>query len=99
MTKYTPPATASGIHAPSKNFVKLAIKKTESTIKKNPPTITAAGGDHCHSRRKQTATSTVVISIVPATAIPYAAANEPEERNIKTNRIVDAAKPQFTIGT
>ena len=70
-----------------------------STTKNSVAKTIVTGHDHFHSRRKQGTTSTVVISIVPETAMPYAPASRFDERNTSTSAIAATARHQFTSGT
>ena len=54
---------------------------------------------HFHVDRANAAISTVVIPIVPVTAMPYAAARFDEVWNPSTSEIEPIISSQFTTGT
>ena len=84
----TPRPNASGNQPPSTIFTTFALKKPTSTSRNAPNSATHAGRLQRQIRRATTNASTVVIAIVPVTAIPYAAA-----------RLVDDPKPSTSATT
>ena len=66
----TPRPKASGNQPPSTIFTMFALKKPRSTSRNAPNSATHRTKFQCHILRATTKASTVVIAIVPVTAMP-----------------------------
>jgi hypothetical protein len=79
-------AITSGTHPPAAILTALAPKKARS-IERNPAvSSTTVVMDQPHRPRATTAKRILVTTIVPVTAMPYAAASAPAERKVTTSK-------------
>ena len=89
---------ASGNQPPSGIFTILAKKKPKSITRKGIAPTKARSGLHFQSRTATATASTLVISIVPVTAIPYAAARLEEDPKPMTNPTMEISSIQLIAG-
>src|SRR6476661_10769926 len=92
-------ASASGTQPPCVNFTMLAESSVPSINAKKPNTAIANGQLHFQARTASTNTSSVVTSIVPVTAMPYAAARLLDDLKLTTSATTPASWIQLTAGT
>lgn len=89
---------ASGSQPPSPTLSRLAPRKHTSTARKTDTTSPSFHGGQCQRRRATAAKSTVVMSIVPDTASPYAAASAWDERKLTTTTMHAVINTQLMAG-
>ncbi len=89
----------SGSQPPSSTFSRLAPKKPRSTVMNTPMISATSSLFQFHTFTITTQASTVVITMVAVTAIPYAAARLSELLNAITMHRMMNSSIQFTTGT
>ncbi|MNP41809.1 hypothetical protein D3C76_1355330 [compost metagenome] len=87
---------STGKAPPCSTLGRLAAKNSESTSRKLSISGTATSGDQRHSRSITTLISTVVQSMVPVTATPYAEASAPEDSKPITSSTTATIRAQLT---
>src|SRR6185312_11574881 len=92
-------ASVSGIHPPSGTLVRLPMRKLASMSPSSPNSSTTKGFGQFQCVHATYAPSTVVIDIVPMTAVPYAADNASELWNVSTKLTTATNRIAFTAGT
>ena len=88
-----------GSQPPCRIFTRLAPKSEISTARKISATPITAGFGHFHRSMATTDSNSVVMTIVPVTAIPYAAARALDDWKPMVMSTVQMARNQFTCGT
>ena len=86
---------ASGNQPPAKILSELAEKNARSISTKGRTQQSASAGFHPHWSRATTKTSTLVMSMVPVTAMPYAAARLLDEPKPITSAITATSSSQL----
>src|SRR5262245_11777207 len=89
----------SGSQPPCRTFTRFAPKSEMSTARKTTATQMTTHLGHFHRSTATTESNIVVMTIVPVTAMPYAAANALDDRKPTVISTVQIARNQFTCGT
>src|SRR6266478_5095125 len=93
------PADTMGTKPPPANFRRLAANNGTSKDRKSASNASAFHGGHFQIVRVTSKKMIEVISMVPVTAIPYAAARPVELRKVTTNARQARARAQLIRGT
>ena len=95
----TPAPNVSGNQPPSAILIALADRNTASTASSSPNTASASARGQRHSPRATRYANSVVTSIVPDTAMPYAEARPDDERNVSTSTTTATSSAALIAGT
>ena len=98
ISRYTPRPTTIGNQPPSSILMTLALKKATSTSRSAAVSARARQRGHFHRSHAMVWSRSVVVSIVPVTATPYAAARLLECRKPTTSVTQPSHRAQFTSG-
>ena len=91
-------ATTSGNQPPVSIFTRLAPRNARSTVRNRAPTATTRPAGQRQRSLATEQNSSVVMVMVPVTAIPYADARLPDDWNVRTRSTQATPSTRFTPG-